>query len=175
MNALPQLLNIPPPMTRPSFWLYVWRVTTDTGRDVLYVGRTGDGTFPTANPPIFRMGQHLEPNGSSNQLLKRLDEQNIDPSSCTAFQLVAYGPLFLETKDRNEHYRRRDVVAALESALHDALLGGHYTVIDHSSSRKPLCRLCWQEVWEAFQEHFDAIAPYPHKTIRPNYVCFKHS
>ena len=175
MDASPELLNIPAAITRPSFWLYVLRAITDTGSEALYVGRTGDNAHPTANPPIFRMGQHFEPNGGGNMLLRRLKEHNIDPYTCTNFQWIGYGPLFPQTKNKQEHFKRRNVVAALENALHDALLLGGYNVIDHSSSTEPLCKLCWQKVRQAFKQHFGSIALYPHETQRPNHVCHKHS
>ena len=175
MTASIHALTIPAAMTRPAFWLYVWRVTTDTDDELLYVGRTGDSTYTTANPPIFRMGQHFEPKGGGNMLLQRLADREIDPYTCTDFQIVAHGPLFPAANNKPCHYKRRDIVAALERALRDALLLGGYDVISHENSIKPLCQPCWQDIRQAFQRHFDQIAPYPHETQRPNYVCYKHA
>jgi hypothetical protein len=35
-------------MLRRGFWLYVWEIKTPDGKDVLYVGRTGDNSSPYA-------------------------------------------------------------------------------------------------------------------------------
>ena len=64
MAASTYTLQIPVSMTRPGYWLYVWRVTIPNGDEILYVGRTGDDRYITANPPIVRMGQHFDPNGA---------------------------------------------------------------------------------------------------------------
>ena len=38
---------------------YVWKATTAQGDLFLYVGRTGDDVYTSANPPVVRVGQHL--------------------------------------------------------------------------------------------------------------------
>ena len=54
-----------------GFWLYVWQVTTADGREVLYVGRTGDSSSPHAQSPFNRLSQHLGSNKSRERLQAR--------------------------------------------------------------------------------------------------------
>ena len=52
-------ISLPGPLLQSGFWLYVWRIDVGDGREVLYVGRTGDSSSPNASPPYKRFGQHL--------------------------------------------------------------------------------------------------------------------
>ncbi len=59
MVAEPYVVDIPVPITRYGYFLYVWKVTTAEHDTILYVGRTGDSVYIAANPPVVRVGQHL--------------------------------------------------------------------------------------------------------------------
>ncbi|WP_210239039.1 hypothetical protein [Mesorhizobium sp. 8] len=88
--------TLPGPMLRRGFWLYVWKVLTADGRDLLYVGRTGDNSSPNASPPYIRMGQHLGSVKNQNALRRNLLAAGVDPLSCKNFDLVTHGPIHPE-------------------------------------------------------------------------------
>src|SRR6266508_4470676 len=105
-----------------GFWLYVWEVIPRTGGKLYYVGRTGDSSSLNAQSPFNRMGQHLGCAQNSCMLRTHLGKHKgkIKPEKCI-FRLIAYGPILGESKQRKEHERRRDTVAALERALAETL------------------------------------------------------
>ena len=70
----------------------------------------------------------LRPKG--NALYSHLQKHGVKPESCTAFNLVVYGPLFPEEKDWCKHQKPRDKVAALEKELADILKRSHYCVMN---------------------------------------------
>ena len=159
-------LKFPGAMNERGFWLYVWRIDTPIG-ELLYVGRTGDESSPNANPPIKRMGQHLDTNEKSNALRRHLESRDIEPEACFEFMMVACGPLFLEApclcgseepeKCICEHRRPRDKVAALEKTLADALRDAGYDVMNEVKvdlNKRPLDNGLWQEVLESLSEEF---------------------
>ena len=139
-------------MTQRGFWLYVWRIATDEGKEWLYVGRTGDSSSPYASSPIQRMGTHFARNSKANTMLSHLEDKGAAPKT-SKFEMVAHGPLFPEGKSE-EHKKRRDKVAALEKALAEALQCGGYEVLNPVNSNKPLDLALWKEVSEAFAERF---------------------
>src|SRR5688572_11599492 len=90
-----------------GFWPYVWEVCGPQGKNVYYVGRTGDSSSTKAQSPFNRMGQHLGFADNSNMLRRHLDRHGAPPEQCT-FRLVALGPLKPESDavERGEHDQR---------------------------------------------------------------------
>src|SRR5450432_397385 len=124
MSAETHSMTLPGSMLKRGFWLYVWRVETPKG-EMLYVGRTGDNSSPNATAPYTRMGQHLGFVKSQNALRSRLADVGILAEDCTAFHLVAHGPIYPEIDrsvggDRNSlmdaHKPIRNLVGAMEKA-----------------------------------------------------------
>lgn len=138
-----------------GFWLYVWEIETPEGT-LHYVGRTGDSSSRNAQSPFHRMAQHLGSNLRSNRLRQRLATLNVEPAEC-AFRLVAHGPLLAEGTTDDEHRERRDVVAALEKALADAMTGSGYRVINSVACQKPLDPALFESVRAAFAADFHAL------------------
>ncbi len=153
-------LTLPGPMLERGFWLYVWRVETSKG-EFLYIGRTGDSSSPHATPPYQRMGQHLGHQKAQNMLRQNLEKKGIEPELCTSFELIAYGPMFPEAKDMAAHRIPRDIMAALEKKLADALIESGYNVLNTTNCRKTLDKNLWDEVRDAFAKHFPKLT---HKT-----------
>jgi hypothetical protein len=141
---------LPAELLHSGFWLYVWRVETPAGREVVYVGRTGDSSSANAAPPYRRFGQHLGHVKASNALRTHLNTRDIQPESCRRFTFVAHGPLFDKQRDMESHKPVRDIVAALEMKLADALAECGYKV----KSRKALDQELWSSVRDAFAPHF---------------------
>ena len=161
---MPELhtLNLPGPMLRRGFWLYVWRIDTPKG-ERLYVGRTGDNSSPYAAAPYTRMGQHLGFVKASNSLRRLLIEQDIEPEKCDRFDLVSYGPIFpeiglTEGQDRKVqfemHRSYRDKVAALERELRNALADAGYSVLNVVRSNAITDTEIWFEVLNSFSANF---------------------
>ena len=147
-------------MTKRGFWLYVCRIRY-RDREFLYVGRTGDNASKYASSPFARMGQHLGTNKKHNVIRSHLEKKGVQPEECSKFDMVAYGPLFLEVQDWDEHVKSRDIVAALEKALADALRCGAYDVLNQVNSKQPLDHDIWDQVRRGFAEHFERIGPGP--------------
>jgi len=140
-----------------SFWLYVWEIRPREGKTIYYVGRTGDSSSQNAQSPFNRMGQHLGFNIKSNVLRRRLKQLDIEPELCE-FRLVAHGPILDETESVEENRRARDVVAALEKALAEAMCAAGYSVINTVSCRKPLDDASFALIRDAFAIHFRRLA-----------------
>lgn len=72
-------------------------------------------------------------------LRRPLGEQGVEPET-GAFRLVAVGPLDAGSTEagRQEHDRRRDIVAAMEKALTGTLLSTGCWVINKVSSHKSM-------------------------------------
>lgn len=175
-------LTFPGAMTQRGFWLYVWRITSFDGNEFLYVGRTGDSSSLNASSPFARMGRHLDPKGKANALHQHLTkrEVGVNPQECAEFKMFAHGPLFLEPKDggtmdEDEFRRRRDIVAALEQALADALRCGGYRVLNTVHSKKPMCVVCWNNVRRGFAKYFGRIAPGPQVPTEAEHFCHFHT
>ena len=137
-----------------GFWLYVWKITTKGGRKLYYVGRTGDSSSLNAQSPFARLSQHLGWNRNSNALRRNLEDCKLVAEECRAFRLFACGPVFPETQSKARHARSRDIVAALEKELADAMHAAGYDVLNEVKCRKPLDQDLWHAVMAAFQEHF---------------------
>jgi len=72
--------------------------------------------------------------------------------------MVAYGPVFAETRTWEEHVPSRDKVAAAEKALCDALTEAGYDVVNKIHCKRKLDDALWQEVLAAFAEHFPKLS-----------------
>ena len=149
-------LTLPGAMLQRGFWLYVWRIQSPQGEH-LYVGRTGDSSSPFAIPPVQRMGQHLGHNKNQNALRRQLSNRGIALEECRELELIAHGPLFEEAKCMETHRAPRNVVAALEKALADALKAAGYDVLNSVSCRMPLDEGLFEAVQGAFAVHFPAL------------------
>jgi hypothetical protein len=146
-------ISLPGNMLERGFWLYVWRVQTAT-QTHLYVGRTGDESSPHAAAPYDRFGQHLGRNKNANALRRNLLKQGIDLPHVHAYDYYFYGPIFDEVNDIEAHKPLRDVVAALEKKLADALTQAGYDVLNKVHCRRILDNDRWKEVRAAFSTHF---------------------
>jgi len=159
MGAGTYKLTMPGAMLERGFWLYVWRVETPRG-DMHYVGRTGDSSSPNATPPYQRMGQHLGHAKTQNALRRQLISAAVSPEECRCFELISHGALFPEQADMEAHRAPRDVVAALEKRLAEALDGAGYHVLNTVHCRKALDDGLWRDVKDAFVEYFPKIGEY---------------
>ena len=171
MSATVHKLTLPGAMIKRGFWLYVCRVLSTKG-EFLYVGRTGDSSWLRASSPLVRLGHHLGTNNPRQNLMRGLlkRDKEISPEECTEIEVVAYGPLFPETRDRETHRKQRDIVAALEKALADALQCGKYQVLNTVKCKKLLCGVHWGDVGQEFSKPFGKIGPGPVSS----YVCPYH-
>ena len=168
-------------ITRRGFWLYVWRIKYGGDKEVLYVGRTGDSSSLNAGAPYACMGRHLDPKSRGNSIYTKLQEHKINPQCCK-FEMIAHGPLLFEPphkhtpndKDKEEFRNMRDIMAALEQGLTEALRRGEYCVLNTVRNLKPLCWQCWVRVHQAFQKHFDQIALAPRPTTEKDHSCTYH-
>jgi hypothetical protein len=120
-----------------GFWLYVWEIKAPRKKNLYYVGRTGDSSSHNAQSPFNRMGQHLGFNEKSNVLRRHLSDKNIDPETCS-FRLIAHGPIVKEAKTKDEHWKRRDSIAAMEKALAEEMIAAGYNVINTVKCLKKL-------------------------------------
>lgn len=137
-----------------GFWLYIWEITTKDGGKVHYVGRTGDSSSIYAQSPFARLSGHLGGNKHSNALRKNLEQYNLSAEECLEFRLFAYGPIYPESQSQVEHRHSRDIVAALEKQLADAMRAAGYEMLNEVGCRKPLDPELWREVAETFRKHF---------------------
>ncbi len=136
----------------------MWQITTASGQNLYYVGRTGDASSMNAQSPFNRMSAHLGFNAKSNVLRKRLggEPHSLDLDQCK-FQLVAYGPILMEEQTGELHNKSRDIVAALEKALADAMSESGYKVINEVRCLKPLDSMLFQDVRNHFAQHFSRL------------------
>lgn len=121
-----------------GFWLYAWRITHKK-REVFYVGRTGDSSSRYAASPFSRLSQHLDvrPNATANMLLRHVRKLGFAPLECK-YDLVAFGPIFAEQGNLEDHRKYRDRIAPLETALAVLLREANYEVIGkHGASGYP--------------------------------------
>lgn len=157
------ILTLTPAVLQRGFWLYVWRVTVDAERIVVYVGRTGDSSSPNAQAPFTRMGQHLGYNEKQNALRRRLKARDILPEACQNFELICHGPIYPEVVRDNDsnrdtlmeaHISIRDMVGAMERQLCQELKDAGYDVLNTVNCRAAFDTPVWQTVRVAFAEHF---------------------
>jgi transposase-like protein len=142
-------------LLRRWFFLTCWN--WPCGAKVYYVGRTGDSSSRHAQSPFARLSQHLGSNKNSNSLRTNLKKKNLVAQECSAFQLFAHGPIFPEGRDDSQHKRFRDIVAALEKALAEAMDWAGYPMLNEVRCRKPLDPSAWRKVLPAFRKHFHAL------------------
>ena len=154
MQAKLHALTISTDVLRRGFWLYVWAVALRHGKQVYYVGRTGDSSSIHAQSPFSRVSGHLGPNKRANALKRHLEKHGISMDECKQLQLVAYGPLYNETSDKRAHADRRDKTHALERDLRDAMQAAGYTVLNTVHCRKPSNAVAWKRVQSALAQHF---------------------
>lgn len=140
-----------------GFWLYVWEIQPRDGETIYYVGRTGDSSSPNAQSPFNRMGQHLGFNVKSNVLRRRLEKSGIAPGVCD-FRLIAHGPILAEEQMVDKHRCARDIVAALEKALAEAMSAAGYQVINPVHSRMALDDELFATVRAVFAQYFPRMA-----------------
>lgn len=157
------VLTLHPATLQRGFWLYVWRVTVETNRVVLYVGRTGDNSSPNAQAPFVRMGQHLNYIQNQNALRRHLEDEGIQANNCQNFELICHGPIYPEVPneeglDRDGHMERhkpvRNLVGAMERQLCSDLREAGYKVLNTVAWRHNYSDAVWREVRAAFAEHF---------------------
>ncbi|MEO8341271.1 MAG: hypothetical protein ABI604_16430 [Nitrospirota bacterium] len=155
MAATLQELTFGGELLQRGFWLYVWEISPPVGKRLYYVGRTGDSSSTNAQSPFNRMGQHLGFAENSNMLRRHLRNHRITPERCK-FRLVALGPVLRESKatTRHQHDKRRDVVAGMEKALAELMMGAGYQVMNTVSCRMPLDGKRFSDVKGAFARAF---------------------
>ncbi len=165
-------LTLPGQMLRRGFWLYVWKVVTAEGQELLYVGRTGDNSSPNASPPYIRMGQHLGAMKHQNALRRNLLSRGIEPEACSAFDLIAHGPIYPEVvkpddfdhADKNtrsslmeKHLPIRDIVGAMERRLERDLRAAGYVVMNVVKWKHDVADAEWLPIRRAFAEDFPGL------------------
>jgi hypothetical protein len=144
-----------------GFWLYVWEVKVTDGRTLHYVGRTGDSSSRFAQSPYIRMGQHLGTAKTTSMLRKHLVRHGVTHGDCI-YRLVAHGPVLAEAPDLEGHRERRDVVAALEKALAEAMADAGCLVMNTVKCRKPLDAAMFAQVRAAFAAEFPRLSKREH-------------
>ena len=148
-----------------GFWLYVWEISRPRGPKLYYVGRTGDSSSINAQSPFNRMGQHLGFRKNSSMLRRHLEHRGVQPERCS-FRLIAHGPILRETASRHTHRERRDVMAALEQALAEAMVDARYDVMNTVTSRKSLDVRRFDGVLSAFAKEFPGLVDTGKKVAR---------
>ena len=93
MVAETYAIDITVPITRYGYFLYVWKATTAQGDFILYVGRTGDDVYTSANPPVVRVGQHLG-QGRAAALTNNLRRRGVNAREFAELRVVIHGPIF---------------------------------------------------------------------------------
>ncbi len=136
-----------------GFWLYVWEVAPHVGTKLYYVGRTGDSSSINAQSPFNRMSQHLGFAKNSNMLRRHLEAHSVQPEHCS-FHLVAHGPILEEASTRESHRKRRDMIAALEKGLAEAMQDAGYDVMNRVKCRKSFDEDCFRRIRAAFSAKF---------------------
>ncbi|TPL75959.1 hypothetical protein [Mesorhizobium sp. B2-3-15] len=162
-------LTLPGQMLRRGFWLYVWKVAAADGRELLYVGRTGDNSSPNASPPYIRMGQHLGSMKNQNALRRHLTTCGIEPETCGSFELVAHGPIHPEVVKPEDfdhadklmrdslmelHTPFRNSVGAMEKQLEKELRSVGYVVMNEVKWKHSVNDAEWIPIRRAFATDF---------------------
>jgi hypothetical protein len=137
-----------------GFWLYVWEITKPDSTRLYYVGRTGDSSSSNPQSPFNRMSAHLSFNRNNNILRRYLEGKQVKVELCS-FRLLAHGPLLKGARSKYE--TRRDIIAALEKALADAMREAGYNVINVVYGRKPLDAKRFASVRSIFSGYFPAL------------------
>jgi hypothetical protein len=142
-------------LLRRGFWIYLWLVTTDKGQQLVYVGRTGDSSSPNAQSPFRRVGQHVDPNpkSKSNALARNLGLEKIDPATCQ-FKFVAFGPIYEERDNMEEHVPVRDRTGAFERKMADWFKEKGYQVLGTHPREKKVDEKVWNEIERELSSKF---------------------
>ena len=171
MSTSTYTLSFPGIVTRHGYWLYVCKVVLpeemlplDPDKTenplpknnwLLYVGMTGDAVLNNRpNSPFGRITASLGENRNSSAIRNNLLKAGVSPEQCSEFQLIAHGPVFPETNDREKRAAWRWEVAALESALTDALKAAGYTVLNRAENKPGYNLVLWDKAKESFGCHF---------------------
>ena len=172
MLTQPYVIDIPVPIIQYGYFLYVWEVTIAEDNLILYVGRTGDDVYVTANPPVVRIGQHLD-QGPGASLINNC----VNVREAAGLRIVIHGPIFPPPEgDAEAHRVRLNAMRPLERALRDALKHNGYTIVGTHPNNWDLCHRCWQGVQEAFgHQHFNLDAAPPGRDDRPDNPCYLHA
>ena len=145
-------------MLRRGFWLYVWEITTPEGKNVLYVGRTGDNSSPYAQSLFNRLGQNLGTLTTASMVRNNLEKRGINPAGCR-FRMVGHGPVFEEVPDKDfeAHKAVRDKVGAVEKKLAADLKAAGYDVMNEVRWNAPLDKELYEPVRAAFGAEFPGL------------------
>lgn len=137
-----------------GFWLYAWLLKNGDDKAV-YVGRTGDSSSQFAASPFSRLGQHLDvrPSATANMLLRQVRNLDWDPLACE-YELVAFGPIFPEQADLEQHRLKRDVIAPLETALATLFRQQGFNVVGNHGKQRDKDPTLWPQVERAFHKAF---------------------
>ena len=100
------------------------------------------------------MSAHLSFNRNNNILRRYLEGKQVKVELCS-FRLLAHGPLLKGARSKYE--TRRDIIAALEKALADAMREAGYNVINVVYGRKPLDAKRFASVRSIFSGYFPAL------------------
>ena len=157
MPPLTYLIGFNGKLLERGFWLYVFEIKTPDQRKIYYVGRTGDYSSSNAQSPFNRMCHHLGFNDRNNALRRRLLSSGIEPEDCT-FRLIAHGPILREASSLKTHYEPRNITAALEAALADALKDAGYEIINKVNCHMPLDAKLFKKVRAAFAVEFPKLS-----------------
>lgn len=147
------ILSIPGASVTRGFWLYICRVESPDG-ELVYVGQTGDTNFPHSQSVFNRLATHLVKSGNTSSLFERPRANGIEPRECGDIRMVAVGPIFAETSDRNEFDTRKDAIRELERRLCKDMTEAGYQVINSARRGGVLDDSLWQQVRAEFAVHF---------------------
>lgn len=159
-------LSIPAPVLERGFWLYAWRIETADGRELVYVGRTGDSSSKNAQSPFNRVSGHLGSNSRANALQRHLTKRGLTQQQCRRLDFITCGPIFPEGSTIEQRNERRDIVGALEKKLRDELVDAGYEVLNTVHCRMPLDPALWAEVRAAFGRELDRLVAMPPDSSR---------
>ncbi|MBU1330797.1 MAG: hypothetical protein KJ884_04365 [Gammaproteobacteria bacterium] len=137
-----------------GFWLYAW-LLKNGGDKAVYVGRTGDSSSQFAASPFSRLSQHLDvrPSATANMLLRQVRKLGWDPLICE-YELVAFGPMFPEQADLEQHRVKRDVIAPLETALATLFREQGFKVVGSHGKQRDTDPALLKQVERAFHKVF---------------------
>jgi hypothetical protein len=142
--------EVPAEILERGFWLYVWEIQLSEGGNVFYVGRTGDSSSPNASAPYSRMSQHLGNNRNNNTLKRHLNNNGL---KVRKFLLHAYGPIYPEQSNFEDHKVKVDIVAAYEKELCNLLKNKlRLQVLNTVNCKKELNEAGWRPIELAFEE-----------------------
>ena len=117
--AMPAIhkFELPPPLLKRGFWIYVWKIRTRRKFPKFYVGMTGDTGSYSAQSPINRISAHLGHNKRSNALQRYLKREGIEIESCDALEFAAFGPIGTVPTEKTQYRVARAEIAAIEKHL----------------------------------------------------------